>query len=367
MRYQTRFSLTAIALVVIVIAGLLVSLTMREKKPQSLNQPPIASDNHVQAEVVSEPSEYSTEVVEKAVDRVFNCNWNFESGGLKSDVVATLLSKSKNPEHLLMAALLGTDRRSDARIFAMTETLNIEPNNPLILWNFLSSCERLPDAPICRDQNIENRAIAADSTNGQLWVRIGGIRANRGNMPAALDALKNAAAAPEFNEYWIEHVKLFERGLAAATNAPYRERIIQAISMAAGLITNYNLVFEGCKTQAVESAEWLQLCTRLGERLEHEGQTMVSNGIGQSLQRRMYSISGDEEKQAAAEHRSKLRTKIMRDGQSEDALVLLSRDDKVLAGYISELASYGEIRAFQFLSNEVQRLKNVPGYDPCSI
>ena len=282
------------------------------------------------------------------------------------DVVATLLSKSRNPEHLLLAAILRPAQTGEARILAMADTLNFDPNNPLIHWNFLSFCERFRSEPICRDPTIEDRAIEVDSSNGQLWARIAGYRANRGNMPAALDALKSAAAAPEFNEYWMEYIELFERGLAAATNAPYRERIIQASGMAAGLITNYNLIFEGCKTQAVESAEWLQLCTRLGERLEHEGRTMVSIRIGQSLQKRMYSISGDDEKRAAVEHRSKLGAKLMQDGYAKDGHVLLFRDDRVLAGYISEWASYGELRALQFLRNEVQRLRNVRGYDPCS-
>ena len=252
-------------------------------------------------------------------------------------------------------------------MLAMTATLNVDPNNSLILWNFLNTCERMPDAPICRDQNIEDRAIAVDSRNGQLWARIAGFRANRGDMPAALDALKNATAAPEFNEYWMENVELFERGLAAATNAPYRIRIIQALVMTAGSMINYNLIFEGCEAQAVDSAEWLQFCTLLGERLEHEGRTMLSTAIGLSLQKRMYSIAGDEENRAAADHRAKLRAKLWRDGNSEDALVLLSRDDKVLTDYISEWAVYGELRAFQFLRNEVQRLRNIPGYDPCSI
>ncbi len=184
-------------------------------------------------------------------------------------------------------------------------------------------------------------------------------------MPAALDALKNASVAPGFNEYWMEHVELFERGLAAAGDASYRDRTVLAIGMAAAMVWNVNSVLNGCETQAVESVEWLQYCVRFAERLEHDGRTILSNAIGLKLQKTMYSISGDKEKEAAAEQRLGLIRESMRNGQSEDGQVLLTRDDRVLADYIMEWATFGELRAVQFLRNEVERLRNVSGYDPC--
>ena len=365
MRYQYRF--TVIAFFVVAIAGLFVSLIIREEKPRSSNKPPAAYDSHLKAEPRDALSGHSAETVGKAVDHAFSCTANFDSNYQELGVIADLLSKSKNPEHLLMAALFGSDQMSEARIHTMTKTLRIDPDNPLILWNFLNSCSMLPHVPICRDQNIENRAIEVDSSNGQLWAKIAGFRIKRGNMPAALDALKNASVAPEFNEYWMEHVELFERGLAAAGDASYRNRTIQAVGMAAAMVWNIKSVLNGCETQAVESGEWLQYCVRFAERLERDGRTILSNVIGLKLQETMYSISGDEEKEAAAEQRLRLIRNSMRNGQSEDGQVLLSRDDRVLADYITEWATFGELRAVQFLRNEVERLRNVSGYDPCRI
>ena len=142
-------------------------------------------------------------------------------------------------------------------------------------------------------------------------------------------------------------------------------RTIQAVGMAAAMVWNIKSVLNGCETQAVESGEWLQYCVRFAERLERDGRTILSNVIGLKLQETMYSISGDEEKEAAAEQRLRLIRNSMRNGQSEDGQVLLSRDDRVLADYITEWATFGELRAVQFLRNEVERLRNVSGYDPC--
>lgn len=116
---------------------------------------------------------------------------------------------------------------------------------------------------------------------------------------------------------------------------------------------------------AAESVKWVLQCLRFGERLERDGRSVHSMVVGLRLQKEMHSISGDHEEEALLEERLGLTGAAFRGGLSKDSEVLLSRDERVLADYISESAAHGELRALQFLNNEVERLKNLPGYDPC--
>ncbi len=323
MKYQSRF--TAIILLIVVIGSVFLSSLLTEEKSPSSGFSSTAPRDYKQTEQKVDPSAQSTATAGDANNRVFACNapteWDF------TDLVdvAAFLSVSEDPEHILMAALFGTDRNSESRIDAMTKAMQAAPDDRLIIWNFLDSCAALPNAAICRDQYVENRAIEVDGNNGQLWARISGFRFKRGEVNAALDALRKASTAPDFKEYWIEHVGLFVRGLAAANSAPYRDRIVQAIGMAAAMVSDINLVIDACDTNAVESAEWLHSCVQFGERMELDGHTFLSKSVGLRIQQKMYSISGDKDKEVAAEDRLELVSESYSAGLSEDEQVLLWR------------------------------------------
>lgn len=280
--------------------------------------------------------------------------------------ITASLAHSENPEHLLMAALLGSGGEEKLGFSAMERALAADPDNPLTLWNFLASCSLHPEATVCADGSIEKRAILADGGNGQLWGEIAGYRLERGDTEGAYDALTSANTAPQFNGYFIEHVEMFERGLAATTNEPYLERMVRAIGFAAALVSKFYPVLQGCKEQAVESAVWRQACLEYGERLEIDGGSFLSTMFGTSLQKKMYEISGNTAKIAEADSRYQLIMDMVQSINSQDGFVLLF-DERILADYTKEWASYGEFRAMQFLQAEVVRLRQQPGYDPCKL
>ncbi|MCH8136411.1 MAG: hypothetical protein IIB77_10570, partial [Proteobacteria bacterium] len=278
---------------------------------------------------------------------------------------AALLANSKDPEHLLMAALIGFDGQAKLGLSAMENALAVDPDNPLTLWSFLDSCSLHPKAAKCANGSIEKRAILADGGNGLLWGKIADYRLRRGDTAGALDALINANTAPQFNGYFIEYVEMLERGLAAATDNPYRKRITNAIGIAAAMPQRFYHVFQGCKEQATESAEWSQACLGYGKRLERDGRTVMSTRFGIALQKWMYEIAGDEARFAETDLRGRLITEAMESGYTDDGWVLLAYDDQVLADYMNEWSAHGEFQALQFLQEEVVRLSKQPGYDPC--
>ena len=282
--------------------------------------------------------------------------------------VGISLRNSKDPEHLLIAALIGSDRQSKRHLTAMENALMADPDNRLTLWNFLATCSLHAEATVCADGIIERRAISVDSGNGQLWGKIAGYRLDRGDNASAYDALLKANTAPYFNGYFIEHVEMAERGFAAATDDPYVERVMRAIGIAAGMSINVAVIFQGCEKQAMESAEWRQACLEYGKRLENDGRDLLQISIGISLQKIMYEISGDKRKIAETElryqHFKDTTSKLAR---SNDAQVLTLYDENVLADFIAEWSAHGELRAAQFVQEEVIRLSKQPGYDPCML
>lgn len=282
--------------------------------------------------------------------------------------VGISLRISRDPEHLLIAALIGSDRQSKRHLAAMENALFVDPDNRLTLWNFLDTCSLHPEATVCADGSIERRAILADNGNGQLWGKIAGYRLDRGDKSSAYDALLNANTAPYFNDYFIEHVEMAERGFAAATDDPYLERVIRAIGIAAGMSMNVAAIFQDCEKQAMESAEWRQACLEYGKRLENDGRDLLQISIGISLQKIMYEISGDKRKIAETElryqHFKDTTTKL---ASSNGAQVLTLYDENVMADFIAEWSAHGELRAMQFVQEEVIRLSKQPGYDPCML
>jgi hypothetical protein len=286
---------------------------------------------------------------------------------LERPKISASLAHSEDSEHLLTAALIGFDRTSKEHLSAMEKALAADPDNKLTLWNFLHTCALHPAATMCMDGSIEKRAIVADGGNGLLWGKIAGYRMDRGDIAGALDALLKANTAPQFNDYLIEHTEMVERGLVAAADYPYRERVVYGISVGSSSMIKFYAPFHFCRKQAQESPEWLQACLEYGKRMESDAKMANSILMGNNLQKTMYEISGNLKKISEIDLRRQLIRDTMISGYRMDAQVLLSFDDQVMADYIQEWSVHGELRALQFLHEKVVRLSNQPGYDPCKL
>ncbi len=290
--------------------------------------------------------------------------YEMERSFIRLQESAIQLEKSTNPEHLALAAKLKDKEQSNQAISLILRALDADAENPVLLWSFMEICGRSPDAPICSSQSIENRVIKADYGNGMFWARIAGNRMQDGDLPGGLTALRIASTAPQITWYWIEQIEMYERGMAASFDTSYANRVLLAIGLAATSVMPYSPIFNACRSQATVSAEWFSECLSFGERLERDEKTLMSLSIGVSLQKAMYEISGDEEKLANAETRLEESRKIR---STPDESLVVTRDERVLADYLSQVAAYGEIEAIEYLQKEVERLKSLPGYDPCAL
>jgi len=112
---------------------------------------------------------------------------------------------------------------------------------------------------------------------------------------------------------------------------------------------------------------WRDACLDFGRQLERRSQSALNRGIGIGLQVMIADETGDVAALAAAQARQR-RYRVWRDEHlTMDGQVVLARDERVLRGYIDEWQAHGEPAALGYLREEIARLKQLPGYDPCAL
>lgn len=293
---------------------------------------------------------------------------------LDLETLAAALAYSDDPEHLLMASLYGGKaRRPEPSLFpeepnldSLFKGLQIDPRNELLLWNAMTLCAQSNEQSRCDEHRIPELATAALEENAAFWLHLAGIRAAADDAEGAFEALENASTAPEYREYFIEHTEAFARGIAAFNNAPYNERIVSAIGLATALPTVESDLFLACQQQAPTSAKWLYACLAVGERMEAQARTLMTEMLGLGLQKSMYEIAGDDRRAWRVESRRDSRRRLLQDTAGrENELTVLIHDEQVLEAYIDTWKSRGEREAMLFLQYETRRLMKIPGYDPC--
>jgi len=282
----------------------------------------------------------------------------------ESAEIARRLSTSEDAEHLVVAAMLERLKDVHRAFELLVRASTLAPENPLVTWNLLRICSRTGDVCAGRLNDIESQAIAADAGNAALWASMASIRQRRGDDDRALNALRMAAGAPEYNAYFGEHLLLVDRALAAAADRSSMYRISAAWGYAAPGGAEIH-VFADCREQAETSVLWRDYCRQLGETMARHGRTYLHTSIGLSLQSRMYGIAGEAQQQQRIDERhAKLRQQYKRLSEWDFDGSLL-RDESLLRAYTDVLVSSDELAALSFVEREVERLKSMPDYDPC--
>jgi hypothetical protein len=236
------------------------------------------------------------------------------------------------------------------------------PESPLPLWHLLEFCALYVDAPGC--DTVDTRAVTAHGDNAMFLAKAASLRLGRGDKAAALELLEQAGSAAYLDNYWIEHVFLFERALAATGKYSYAERVIDAFGLAAALaISEYDLV-KACRQESGESESWRDACLAFAQRLYSDSDTLVDKMIGLAMIKSVYELSGDLKSMRETEAiRTSLSDRYVRNDQ--DAQLLLVKDHNVMRGYLETWEADGEMAALDFVRSEVERLSQLPGYDPC--
>ena len=280
--------------------------------------------------------------------------------------IADKLSASRDPEHLLAAAILGTDKGTSDRIDALAVALDADPGRQLPLTHLFGACTGRPSAPVCAHHDIEKMLLQAGDSNGAHWAHIALYREAQGDLAEALEALAAANSASGYDNHWIESVMMLERSLAASTSYTYTERVAEAFGIAAAELLLEGEVLGACTRHASGSLEWRRICLSFGGMLEQKGVTVLGQAIGLGLQIKMLEISDSDASIAAAKQRqAQFRRELYDEMLTEGATFLMEHDANALSDYLSVFEVYGENSALQFARSEAERLKAVPGYEPC--
>ena len=271
-----------------------------------------------------------------------------------------VLSASADAEHLLIAALVSWQKQPDKAVQMLDRAAAMDPRNPLVASQALELCLEIETCGRSPAE-LERKLIAADKANALAWVQVARSRLKRNDEPGALAAMREAAAAPEIKEYFTDNVLLFERGLAASTDLPPFDRIAAGIGHAAAVFSGSFLIFKDCLERAKGSAEWRDVCLRLGQQLEHGSRTILARTIGLNIQARMYEYGGDTREQQDVDARY---DRFKKDWSALTPQTIRSeqlRDATVARRYLETFESAGELAAMRYLAAEVEARLPAPG------
>ena len=310
----------------------------------------------------------------------FNCSfYDFqpERDGDKSDAelmeedrerlyeLTDMLAASADLEHRLTATLMKTSDEMPDAIEELESLLPAMPEHPVLHWRLLDACDARPGYPFCESGEAEARVIATLGANGEAWAKIAHYRIKRGDDAGGLEALLNAHAAAEFQNFWGRESELFFRGLSAFSNRPVPERLRESTGLATTMPAPELKLVDQCMLRASGSPEWQRACRAYGERKEADASTVIGKSIGLSLQDAMSTAAGQEPDPAKQQARDRQVLALFRDDVANDGLVLLASDQNIALAVLQRIANDGEFAAHEFLRSEVLRLREVPGYDPC--
>lgn len=267
-----------------------------------------------------------------------------------------VLQVSADADHLLAVALLSWRKQPQVAIEALSAASVADKTHPLVAAQLLQMCSRKGVSCEQSLQELEKRAIHADRGNGMLWVLVARSRLLWSDESGALSALKEAVAATTVDEYWIDYVMLFDRSLAASSSLSSIDRLEAAFGIAAAVPSTELLISRDCEARAAELPEWLDVCIKLGERLERDGHTTMSQGIGLGLQKTLYKLAGDARQQEITDHRyQKFRQDHLEKLKSLSILDSV-RDESVMRKYVEVFAVSDEFAALDYLATEVERI-----------
>jgi len=264
----------------------------------------------------------------------------------------SVLGASADAEHLLVAALLSWRDDLDGALSILGEAAARDSRNPLIASQILELCMEIDHCNRARPE-MEDNLIVADKANVMAWVQVARSRLQRGDEAGALSALREAVAAGTVDDYLVEYVLLFDRALAASSDLSAHERMVSAFGFGAGLFSGTYMISSDCRERAENSAEWGDVCLRLGERFEHDARTLLTKAIGIGMQVNMYEIGGDARSQEQAQTRQRDFRASYRSLSVQSVRAEELKDATVFRKYLEILATGGELEAMRYLADEV--------------
>lgn len=321
--------------------------------------------------------------LDAAVDREsFNCDIDELAGRLDveqtfagaegEELIESLLETyllSGDAELQLAAGLLADGTAAEeygdryARMSTIERAYRIDPLNPLVLWNAAQACGGEASTGFCADSQLQVNIQTVLGNNGEYWVLVARQRFNRDDRAGALEALRRAAAAPEFDGYFMANVRMFQRAFSMIPDSTYTVQTLAAFVLSTEVVDSSPTGI-GCGNESQTPPEWIEACLALGRRYESDGRTIDQRRAGAMMQARLLAAAGQQEEAEAARARRRELQGIV-DTIDEDIFAVLLTDERALSLFLEEFEAGDETSAVQFIADEVERLRQDPTYTPC--
>ena len=277
-----------------------------------------------------------------------------------------LLRESEDLDDQLVYALSAKGLKTENIVKILKNILENEPNHELANWNLLNICVGHADSKnsICEKELAED-LIEANRHNAMVWLNVLTKKNANENIDETIHALSQIISAPVFEEYYSEHIDLYDRVMTRNNSMTSLQRSIAAIGFAAANpLPSFARLTRFCSTYSKERNDILTLCLQVGKRMSNSSRTTLTKAIGDSLQKTSYQILGDEESAVEVE-KTHINNQIWGNEQLHKAINLQKYDSQLSEQWYRNLISYGEMKAFDILIEDAIRLSADENYNPC--
>ena len=357
----------AAAVLVVLIAALKITALWPDRARQSADNTPPAGQvkNHEedglrpaeQTAAVSRPDDDTIgpafECPDMPVDdaTVFTPDWLLLDPAERRYFMSRLVL-SDDPDHRLAAVLMAhSDKRSPTgQVEAIADILSRHPDHTLAFWNLVVICGRALEHTSCSDAALSAKAERIDKENSEVWALLAVYRDSRDDPRGAVAAMQRAIGSASTTVYYADHIQLFERAYAAASDYGQSQRLLQAIGELAALPLQHSQVFNACKRLAKRDFVWRRMCFDYGQIMESRARSVMTEQFGLALQEQIGMLDGRKDK--ADELRQRIKD-LARLSPHDDVGTIF--DDQINARYLEELSVHGERAALAFLRDEIER------------
>ena len=250
-----------------------------------------------------------------------------------------------------------------ARMATIERAFRTDPLHPLVLWNAAQACGGEASSGFCADPQVQVNIQTVLGNNGEYWVLVARQRFGRDDRAGALEALRRAAAAPEFDGYFMANVRMFQRACSMMPDTTYTVQTLAAYVVSTDVVDSGTSGI-GCGNDSQTPPEWMDACLAVGSRYESDGRTIDQRKAGAMMQARLLAAAGQQEEAEAARARRR-EMQGVDDTVDDDIFAVLLTDERALSLFLEEFEAGDEGSAVRFIADEVERLKQDPTYTPC--
>ncbi|MEM7081830.1 MAG: hypothetical protein AAF465_03785 [Pseudomonadota bacterium] len=199
------------------------------------------------------------------------------------------LSQRTDADALLTAAILASDEQT--KLDLLLQAIETGTQEPIVLWHAMTRCLRSNDAR-CSTAALEERLLAVDGQNSESWMHIAAGRFSRGQTDDALHAVRQAAAAPESHDFFVDTVRLVLNALSAS-DIRAQHHMSAAIGFAAAGVPSYLPITQMCRDQGQLQDEWAYACAAYAQTSAKQNKTQLSVMISLAIAQSAYETLGD--------------------------------------------------------------------------